>query len=250
VRRIFKGLILPITLLLSLSKGALTLLMVGSLALSLATVTVSGVFSTLSSAVEAVTGPRTVRARHQARLHGLSIKNAELKTRNDKLAAENGRVKRALADTRVTYRGRVLQAREAVKDTSGRLARRVTIASSRNAASVFAEALPFVGVGVIVAATAWELNDSCEMMKDLHELDVAFNPESAIDGTEVCGTRVPDRAEVWQAIRESPLAAWNEAQEYMPDLPDLSEEYASGSAWVTEWACMILACEMGEVSPE
>ena len=224
--------------------------MIGSLALSLATVTVSGVFSLVSSAVEAVTGTRTVRAKHKARLDDLSVKNVELKTRNDKLATENRRVKRELADTRVTYRGQTRHAREAVKDTSGRLARRVTFASSRNVASVFAEALPFVGVGVILAATAWEINDSCEMMKDLRELDLAFNPDSATKGTEVCGMEVPERAEVWKSIRESPAAAWNGAQEYMPGLPDFSKSYASGLARVTGWACMVLPCETGEVPPE
>lgn len=250
MRRIFKGLVLPITLLLSLSKGVLTLLMIGSLALSLATVTVSGVFSALSSAVEAVTGPRTVRAKHQARLDDLSVRNVELEARNGKLVAENQRVKRELADSRVTYRGQTRYARDAVRDTSGRLAHRVMFASSRNVASVFAEALPFVGVGVVVAATAWEIKDSCEMMKDLHELDVAFNPESEFDGTEVCGMEVPNRAEVWQAIRESPSAAWNGAQEYMPELPDFSERYASGLARVTGWACMVLPCETGEEPSE
>lgn len=250
MRRFFKVLLLPVTLLLSISKGVLTLLMFGSLALSLATVTVSGVFSAFSTVVEAVTGPSTVRAKHQAQLDDLLNTNADLKTRNDKLAAENRRVMRELADNRVIYRGQTRHAREAVKDTSGRLARRVTFASSRNVASVFAESMPFIGIGVIVGVTAWELNDSCEMMKDLHELDVAFNPDSAIEGTEVCGMQVPDRDKVWQRIRERPSDVWKGARESMPDLPDFYESYVSVLALVIDLGCMLLPCETGEVPPE
>ncbi|PKP62172.1 MAG: hypothetical protein CVT86_08320 [Alphaproteobacteria bacterium HGW-Alphaproteobacteria-8] len=107
-----------------------------------------------------------------------------------------------------------------------------------------------MGVGVIVGATLWEVTDSCEMMKDLHELDVAFNPESEIDGTKVCGLRVPDRAEVWQAIRESPSDAWATAKEYTPQLPDFSETYANGLELFSGWACRVLPCEAQAAIPE
>lgn len=273
--RIIKFGLLPVTFLLSLSKGVLALIMVASLALTVASVTVTGVFSALSSVTEAIVAPRTVRAEHRTRLNELKTRNSALITRSDKLRhknqrltreldetqaiyskrlealrTKNQRLSRDLADTKVLYRGDKQFAREAVKDTSQRLANRVTVASSRNIATVFAEALPVVGIGVIVGATAWEINDSCEMMKDLHALDVAFNPESAIDGTEVCGMRVPDRAEVWQKIRESPAAAWNRAKEYMPDLPDFSETYASAVAQATSLVCWVIPCDTEKVIPE
>ncbi|KGM88078.1 hypothetical protein rosmuc_01772 [Roseovarius mucosus DSM 17069] len=250
IRRFLGILKFPIVVLLSLSKGVLLLLMAGAIALSVATTTVSLFFNMMSSAVEAVIGPRTVRAKQSSRLDALAAENDALRKRAGSLADENRRVTRELSDGKVTYRGERKLAREAVKDTSGRLARRVTIASSRNVASVFAESLPFVGVGVIVGATLWEVKDSCEMMKDLHELDVAFNPESAIDGTEVCGLRVPDKAEVWQAIRESPSDAWATAKEYTPQLPDFSETYANGLEFVSNLACRVLPCEAQAAIPE
>lgn len=275
MKRVAKFVFLPITLLLSVSKSVLTLIAVASLALSLATVTVTGVFSALSGAVEAVVGPKTVRADQRRKLSDLNSWNATLTDRSVALAEENNRLERQigevratherrvralsrdnqklrskLADTRVSYRGKDRRARDAVKDTSQRLAKRVTFASSRNVATVFAEALPVVGIGVIAGATAWEIRDSCEMMKDLRELDVAFNPESAIEGTEVCGMDVPDRAEVWQRARESPAEAWNRAREYVPELPDFSETYASAVAEASSFMCWLLPCDTEEVIPE
>jgi hypothetical protein len=234
----------------SVSNFLFVLLLMLSLAVNVASLTLSSVFSGLSAVVEMIVGPRTVRAQQASRLDALTKGNDTLTKQAESLTGENRRLTRELADSRITYRGEKRLAREAVKDTSGRLARRITHASSRNVASVFAESLPFVGVGVIVGATAWELKDACELMKDLHELDVAFNPESAVDGTEVCGTRVPDRAEVWQAIRESPVATWNRAKDYMPDLPDFSESYASGLDWVMGAACQVLLCEERKAMPE
>lgn len=250
MRYLFRLISWSVRLLRSLSKGVLLLLMAASLALSVATVTISSVFTMVSSVAEAVLGPRTVRARQESRFKSLRTENAALKNQNLELSRNNDRLKRELANSSVNYRGTTARAREAVKDTSHRVARRVTLASTRNVASVFAESLPFVGVGVIVAATALELRDSCELMKDLHELDVAFNPESAVDGTEVCGMRVPDRAEVWQSIRESPAAVWGQAKEYMPDLPDFSESYASGLVWVTGLACRVMPCDGDATTPE
>lgn len=250
VRRLFGILKFPIAVLFSLSKGALLLLMAVSIALSVAITTLSTVFNMMSSVVEAVVGPRTVRAKQSSQLASLATENDALKLRAESLADENRRLTRELADNQVTYRGEKRLAREAVKDTSARLARRVSFASSRNVASVFAEALPFVGIGVIVGATVWEVTDSCEMMKDLHELDVAFNPESAIEGTEVCGMRVPDRAEVWQTIRESPSEVWAKAREYTPELPDFSETYAYVLEKATNLACRVLPCEAQAAIPE
>jgi hypothetical protein len=242
--------ILRVPMLVIRSMSNLLILLVLSLTLNFASLIFSSVFSFLSSAVETVLGARTVRAKQLSQVSALTTENDALKKRAGTLADENRRLTRELANGKVSYRGERKLAREAVKDTSGRLARRVSIASSRNVASVFAESLPFVGVGVIVGATLWEVKDSCEMMKDLHELDVAFNPENAIDGTEVCGLRVPDRAEVWHTIRESPADAWGAAKANIPDLPDFSGAYVSGLEWVIAFACGMLPCDDVEEKSE
>lgn len=201
----------PFRVLLYLSKGVLATLFVAMLVVNLGMVMVPSVFAAVSGAIESVVGPRTVRAAQAAEVDDLTNRNAELVARTETLTTENARLATELENTRVTYRGETRLAKEAVADTSDRMSRRVTAAAARNTASMAGEALPFVGVAVIVAATTWELHDACELMSDLHELDVAFNPDAAIDGAEVCGTKVPTAAEVWASVRESPGAVWTAA---------------------------------------
>lgn len=82
-----------------------------------------------------------------------------------------------------------------------------------NLAAMGGEALPVVGIGVIVAATAYELNMSCENMRDLYELQIELDPSQAnpADRDMVCGLQVPTRDELWQSIKASPGSAWDKA---------------------------------------
>lgn len=164
------------------------LLLVASLGLSGAVLLFDGAFALASGAVAAVTGASTVRARMVRR-------EADLHLRNKSLA-------RAAANPKVRYRGRMVPVARAVADTSRRTSVRVFNAARRNILTMPAEAMPVVGLGVVAAATAWELHDSCELMAELHELDVAFNPDAAIDGDAVCGMEVPDAGALAQQVRE------------------------------------------------
>lgn len=143
--------------------------------------------------------------------------------RIDRLAAENQELRAAAT---VTYRGERRLAREVVTDTTDRIRQRATFAAGRNIASMPGEAIPFVGITVVAGATAWEVKDACSMMEDLYEMEVAFDPTAAVpaDDTELCGLRVPTRAEVAAMIRESRGAIWlkmNELYGELPELPDL-----------------------------
>jgi hypothetical protein len=92
-------------------------------------------------------------------------------------------------------------------------------------AATFGESIPVIGVGVVVAATAWELKDACDTMKDLHELEVALDPAKAKDASvqEVCGLRVPSKEEIWEKVKSSPGAAWQMAKDAMPELPEMPD---------------------------
>lgn len=201
-----------------------------SVALS-AAMTVSGtVFNAVSGIVETVYDGATVR-RHQ---------NGELLKVRRQLAdevASSKRLRRELAQSRVLYRGAKRLAREAVADTSRRAARRVAAGSARTVASAAGEALPLVGVGVVAAATAYDLYDACELMKDLHALDVAFNPENAISGQEVCGMRAPTKDEIWASVAASPGAAWSTATSYYQGLSadDVSAMFGSIYGRILSW---------------
>ncbi|WP_296763400.1 hypothetical protein [Sediminimonas sp.] len=195
---------MPVRWAMSLSRGILLLFMVALIALNIATVTVSGVFNVMSSAVEAAGWKGTVRARTKAR--------------------------RKIVRKQVTR-------------TSQRIAKRVSVTSARNVASIAGEALPVVGVGVIVAGTAWEINEACQTMQDLDQLDRSFNTDTTIDTGKVCGIEVPDRAAVWRTIRDSPGTAWAAATKHLPEMPDFSESYAMVVSTVTGLGCSILTCD-------
>ena len=220
----------PLLLLRLMSKTVLTTLFLLMLLLNAGMVMVPAVFAVVSGVVESLVGARTVRAAHVAEADDLRARNSNLMTRGDTLARENAQLKNDLEKTRVHYRGDRKLAKEAVSDTSERIRRRVTFATARNTASMAGEALPFIGVAVIVGATAWEVSDACEMMKDLHQLDVAFNPENALDERELCGMEVPTAIELWTRVAESPGEVWESMTATYEDLPEVS--FTSGYGWL------------------
>ena len=224
------------------------LLMAGSLALSVAMTMVPAVFSAVAGVVESVTGVRSLATRQAddlARLERRAASEAAARRtasdRIDRLSREladsraaRDRLARELRDSPVTYRGKRIAAREAVKDTAERVVRRTTLSTSRNIGSMTAEALPMIGIGVIVAATAWELSDACALMGEMRELDAAFNPENPITDDEICGLKPLTRAEIWEIIKSSPGAAWEKARDTYDGLPEVSFSgtYASTVAYL------------------
>lgn len=230
------------------------LLMAGSLALSIAMAVVPAVFAAVSGVVETVTGIRSLHSRQIARETRLADNLTRTETRAAAEAAERravtgradnlaraladsraaqARMARELADSPVTYRGTRMAAREAVKDTATRVSRRTAVATTRNVASMAGEALPVIGVGVIAAATAWELRDACLMMGEMRALDAAFNPDDPVTDDEICGLTPPTREELWQMVRSSPGAAWDAARGLYDELPEVSpgSSYARISGW-------------------
>lgn len=235
--------------------GLILVISAVALAVSLVTVTVPAMFNAISSIAEAVTDlalPKskaaTVRQRTTSRqdsakreadaLRGqiadLDAERSGLRTRLDAKVNELDDLKRR---TTVNYRGRNLAVRDAVSDTSERLSSRVRRATARNLATMPGEALPILGVAVVAGATAWEVKDACEMMKDMHALDLAFNPDHEISEREVCGARVPTTRELWVMIKASPKAVWDSATAQVADLPEVN--WASPYHWVVDLASSV-----------
>ena len=70
-----------------------------------------------------------------------------------------------------------------------RLATRTKRVAAASVAAIPAEAIPFLGVGVLVAGTAYELYEACESMKDLDELYAGLGMADELPGDvvrEVC----------------------------------------------------------------
>lgn len=195
------------------------LLTLASLALSVAMTLFPAVLGAVASGVEALSGRKTVVAEARARESRLL---ADLDAERAARRSETAALRRELAQQAVPYRGSRVAMREAVHDTAERVARRSSVAAGRTLGSTVGEALPVLGVGVIVAATAWELHDSCELMKDMRALDAAFNPEDPVSEDEICGLKPPTRDELWQAVKSSPGAAWDSARGLYAELPEIS----------------------------
>jgi hypothetical protein len=107
----------------------------------------------------------------------------------------------------VTLDAAVMGAAKKVKLRTAKLA-------TTNLAAVFGQALPWIGASVVVAVTAYDLDASCETMKDMQFLEAALNPQAqdAYEVERICGLKVPSEEEVWEAIKASPGNAWEGAK--------------------------------------
>ena len=214
-------------------------LFVLSIILHIGTISMAGVASVVSGLFEGVTGLGTVLGglgegllETKAKLATTEADLATAKAKNTQLSGELDTAKKKTASLDVdlqgtnkknagllqevaelkgaklvTYRGNPRLIQDAVKDTSSRISRRTATGASRNLAATVGEAWPVAGIAVIATATALELHDACVIMQDLHELDVAFNPEVAFgtEAYEVCGMRVPTKQELLDAVG---LSGW------------------------------------------
>lgn len=187
-----------------LRRAVVLLLLIASLALNVATVTSTAVFAAVSAVVSAATGLTTVAARE--------------------------------AGLQATRRG-------AVRQTAQQVTTRMQRSAARSSASVFAEAIPFVGIGVIAAALALEIRDACDTARDMHVLDGLMadplaDPAILANGFS-CSELIPqaedlpDGDAIMQRMRESPSKAWASGRAWFETLPDFTPpDLAVGREWL------------------
>ena len=179
----------------------------------------------------------TSEAQRQGLRKELDVKRSEVAGLSDDLAARDRRIaelSKSATNPKVTYRGRQQPLSDAVGDTVERISKRTVVGSSRNVTAVFAESIPMVGAGVAIAVTGYELKDGCDNLKDLRELELSINPSIAYseDTQVVCGREVPTSEEVWDAVTNSPSAAWDNVKAYLPELGELHlPEISIGDGW-------------------
>lgn len=93
---------------------------------------------------------------------------------------------------------------------------RIKRMAASNVGATLGESIPFVGIGVIVAGTTYEMYESCEAMDEmttlLEELDPLRTPDDGNSHAEMCGLDIPSKEEIWATIRTSPSAAWSATQ--------------------------------------
>jgi len=92
-----------------------------------------------------------------------------------------------------------------------RLATRTKRVAAKSIAAIPAEAIPFLGVAVLIADTGYELYAACETVTDLGQLysDLGMADETADDVMHsVCDPELPGAGEVWDGVIEDMDQWW------------------------------------------
>lgn len=250
-------------------------LLIASLSLNFALFTGGLVYNVASSAFEAVTGRRTIASQQASivaelaedidlerkvnqELHGEIADISEELVNEKKITKKLGveiadigedltlarqmskQMRKELTDPKshiVTYKGRKMALSKAVETTSDTVSRRAAKTATREIASMGGEALPLIGTSVIVAATAFELYDLCETIKDMNALKFAFNPDLKPSEEEatVCSMKVPTKEELWESAKASPRAAWKTAREHTPTIENVQNYEFPDVDWTGVW---------------
>ena len=66
----------------------------------------------------------------------------------------------------------------------------------------------------------WAVYEICQDLKELHELEKAFDPSAYFKPEEekVCGLPVPTESQIRELVLERPQLAWNQAREFLPTI--------------------------------
>ena len=125
---------------------------------------------------------------------------------------------------------------------------------SRNTLALPAQAIPFIGIAVIVGVTYWDVRASCDIVEELENLkkELGLQIEDKTDEKEFCGI---SRTELWKSIKQSPKNSWKAAKELVPELPDFSNAWDATKEWVSPtywgtWFTGWFTGWFGEDSPE
>jgi hypothetical protein len=159
-----------------------------------------------------------------SRLEGKAIGTA--------LALEKEKVAKAALQTelaslragkKVIIDGVEMTAEQAVLQATKRVRTRTAKLAVTDLSATFGQAIPWIGVSVVVAATAYDLKSACDTMRDMRGIEIAFNPFSVDDADveRVCGLKVPSEQEIWEGIKASPGMAWHAAKSVLGSLPPM-----------------------------
>lgn len=119
---------------------------------------------------------------------------------NQALAKENSRLKKQnekLEKKEASRKKKMSRARSLSRNIKKRIARNLTL----NVSSMAGEAVPYIGIGLIVTVTAADVAAGCATAKDVNEIIsiVDGNPDHDA-AEEICGISVPSIDEVKNAI--------------------------------------------------
>lgn len=219
----------------------LTVALMLSLALNVAIVAVDAVAEVAEEIFERLTRKAAANALVRQQVRQLSIRVAaqertiaanatglrrsflDIQLRDRQMAALSKDLVSIRASSAAEIARERARATRMVRETSARMSRRIAVDAGRNVSSMVLEAVPWIGIGVVAGTTALELTDACNNMRDLYDLEVAFDPTVADDAeaTIVCGLPVPTANELWAMTKAKTSSIWTKALNLVPEAPDI-----------------------------
>ena len=177
---------------------------------------IKGLTSTATKQANKIKGLTSTAAKQANKIKGLTFTTAKQVNKIKTLTMLN-------PNRLVQFRGTQMTVAKAVNTTANGIIKRVALASGRTVAAVPAQAIPFLGISAVVGISGWELKNYCDTAKEMSELNLIFNPSIEDAGVnKTCGLEIPSKVEVWDKIKNSPSAAWDNARNYSPDMPEFS----------------------------
>lgn len=204
-------------------RSATVILILALLGTNIATLALAPFQLLLSSGFEMVTGMtsankqlRTAAVRSEERFVAEQAKNARLTKTIKVQEAALGKVARQSAE---------------VSKIAKRISNRTVKSAALNFDSLIPQAVPAVGVAVIIGVTAWDLKWSCDTLKDMRALEAVFDPtvQKGDEETQVCGLKVPTKEEV--VAKAGSMTKWagdkgrvalDTAKDYIPSMPNVT----------------------------
>ena len=194
----------------------MVLLLVVSLAANAALFVGGVLYNVVDEALARVTGLETATSKQRKVSDDLRRENRQLVDRNRKL--QNRMAKLQQANGRL--KGRAARLRTVTSSVVKRTATRSALAATRAVVTAPAKAIPYLGTAVVVGTAALEINDYCNTIRDMNEIQREITPSKTLfeDELQVCGMEVPTRDDVLNQIRTEPIRMWRRSRDFLPDL--------------------------------
>lgn len=163
----------------------ITVTILALIAINILTLTHTAFNTALSGLAGTYLGVRTVASAMQA-----------------KLASKDAAIKKHKS-TAKKRKATAMRRNAATRRFGTRLTTRTKRVAAKSIAAIPAEAIPFLGVAVLIADTGYELYAACETMTDLDELyaDLGMDGETPDDVMHtVCDPELPEAGDVWDGV--------------------------------------------------
>lgn len=138
----------------------------------------------------------------------LEAEHGKLKARHSDLGAEHGKLKRsneALQKDHAVLQTTTAKRTAAVKAVLKKLNTTLVARSAEAITSFPARAMPYLGIGVLVATTTYEIKMNCDLERELSSLLAVHEETLKNEGGSVCSliNKVPSTEQVWSSVLAS-----------------------------------------------